>query len=174
MNELARPITDEDHVQGSSDAPITVVEYGDYQCPSCGDAYLRIKQLQKQLGHKVRFVYRNFPLKSVHPYAEFAAESAESAGAHGKFWEMHDGIYENQETLGEELIVGLANKMGLDSKNFQEDLETHKFAEHVKKDFMGGVRSGVNGTPGIFINGNFYNGDLDKESVLAFVDRIPS
>jgi protein-disulfide isomerase len=154
MNELARPITDEDHAQGSADALITLVEYGDYQCPSCGDAYLRIKQLQKQLGHKMRFVYRNFPLKSVHPYADFAAE--------------------NQESLGEELIVGLANKMGLDSKNVREDLETHKFAEHVKQDFMGGVRSGVSGTPGIFINGNFYKGDLDKESVLSFVDRIPS
>jgi protein-disulfide isomerase len=87
---------------------------------------------------------------------------------------MHDGIYENQESLGEELIAGLANKMGLDPTTFREDLETHKFAEHVTNDFISGVRSGVSGTPGIFINGYFYNGDLDKESVLAFVDRIPS
>ena len=168
MSQLVQSITTEDHVQGPADAPITLVEYGDYECPHCGAAYPRIKHLQKQMGHKMRFVFRNFPLKNAHPYAELAAEAAEAAGAQGKFWEMHDGIYENQDSLNGELILELAEKLGLDLKAFKHDLEMHKFEAQVKKDFMGGVRSGVNGTPGIFINGSFYDGPLDMESVLRF------
>jgi protein-disulfide isomerase len=174
VSSLNRPIEKEDHVQGSASAPITVVEYGDYECPFCGAAYPMLKELQKQLGNKMRFVFRNFPLTNVHPYAELAAEAAEAAGAQGKFWEMHDGIYENQESLGEELILELAKTIGLDIKKFREDLEKHKFAERVKKDFMGGVRSGVNGTPGIFLNGIQYPGALDKMNVLRFLKQRES
>ncbi len=146
---------------------VTLVEYGDYQCPYCGAAYHIIKAVQKQLGTKLRFVFRNFPLNQAHPYVELAAEAAEAAGAQNKFWEMHDALYENQEQLGQPLIETLVKRLKLDAGRFEADLESRKFQAHVKHDFMGGVRSGVNGTPGLFINGERFDGSWDEEPLTA-------
>ena len=164
---LSTAVSANDHVQGPDDAPVTLVEYGDYQCPYCGAAHPIVKAVQKRLGDKLRFVFRNFPLNQAHPMAELAAESAEAAGAQGKFWEMHDALYENQDRLGQELIESLVEQLQLDAARFEADLEERKFQSRVKHDFMGGVRSGVNGTPGFFINGARYDGSWDEEPLTA-------
>jgi protein-disulfide isomerase len=171
---LAIAVSAADHAQGPADAKVTLVEYGDYQCPHCGAAYQVIKAVQKRLGKKLRFVFRNFPLNQAHPEAELAAESAEAAGAQGKFWEMHDALFENQDQLGQPLIEALVKRLGLDAAQFEADLETRKFQPRVKHDFMGGVRSGVNGTPGLFINAERYDASWDEESLTAALQSAGS
>ena len=163
---LLVPVGPDDHIQGSETAPLTLVEYGDYQCPYCAAAYVNVSLVQDQLGPRLRFVFRNFPLTQVHPLAEIAAEAAEAAGAQGKFWEMHDALYENQPALSPVLIVALAQGLGLDIERFNEDVASGRFRERVKRDFMGGVRSGVAGTPTFFINGERYEGGWDEASLL--------
>src|ERR1700761_4891700 len=153
MSKLSVAVSAKDHVQGDPHAPVTLVEYGDYQCPSCGQAYPIVKRVQKHLGKKMLFVFRNFPLTQIHPYAEPAAETAEFAAAHHKFWEMHDLLFENQQSFDEGLFLALAQQLNLDSKALAEALESHQFQAKVKTDFSSGVRSGVNGTPTFFING---------------------
>src|SRR3984893_5145317 len=142
MSILIIPVGPNDHLQGETDAPVTLVEYGDYECPHCGHAYPIVKALQKKLGKQLRFVFRNFPLREMHPHAEAAAETAEFAASHGKFWEMHDLIYENQQALSGRLFAELAQGLKLDAKALAKALEAHEFADHVQKDFVGGVRSG--------------------------------
>jgi protein-disulfide isomerase len=164
---LVNPVSAADHAQGADDAKVTLVEYGDYQCPYCGAAYHVIKAVQKRMGARLRFVFRNFPLNQAHPYAELAAEAAEAAGAQGKFWEMHDALYENQAQLGQPFIETLVKRLQLDASQFETDLQTRKFQAHVKRDFMGGVRSGVNGTPGLFINGERYDESWEEASLGA-------
>ncbi|HEV7930181.1 MAG TPA: DsbA family protein, partial [Nitrosospira sp.] len=156
----------DDHIQGPETWLVTLVKYGDYECPHCATAYGIIQTVQARLGHVLRFVFRNFPLSQVHPHAELAAEAAEAAGAQGKFWEMHDALYENQPALSPELIAALAQGLGLDMERFNEDLASGRFRERVKRDFMGGVRSGVAGTPTFFINGERYEGGWDEASLL--------
>src|SRR3954471_7246092 len=150
---LRVPVGAGDHVQGAADAPVMLVEYGDYQCPHCGHAYPIVKRVQKHFGKKLGFVYRNFPLNEIHPEAEAAAETAEFAGSKGKFWEMHDAIFENQEALSDEMLLDLAGQLGLSAPELQKALEEGQFRKRVRDDFAGGVRSGVNGTPTFFING---------------------
>ena len=163
---LIQDVSDADHIQGNINAPITLVEYGDYECPHCGAAYPVIKQIQKKLGKQLRFVFRNFPLSNIHPSAEIAAEASEAAAAQGKFWEMHDAIYENQNSLSEEMLFDLAENFGLDMKIFKKDLETKKYKSKVRKDFMSGVKSGVNGTPTLFINGERFDQGYDGTLLL--------
>ena len=170
---LSIPVDGDDHVQGTADAHVTLVEYGDYQCPGCGAAYPMVKAILNRLGTKLRFAFRNMPLSEIHPFAEMAAEAAEAAGAQGKFWEMHDGLYEHQAELGSELMSALAKRLHLDVPRFEQDLVSRKFRDHVKRDFMGGVRSGVNGTPTFFIDGARYDGILDEQSLeTALRQRI--
>jgi protein-disulfide isomerase len=146
------------------------MEYGDYQCPYCGQAYPIVKELQEQLGKKLRFVFRNFPLSTMHPYAEHAAEAAETAGADGKFWEMHDMLYENQEALDDEDLVQYATALGLDPSRFTTDLAKHTKAARVREDFMSGARSGVNGTPTFFINGVRHDDSFELASLLKAME----
>lgn len=162
---LAIPVGRDDHAQGPADAPLALVEYGDYQCRHCGAAYYVVKTLQQRCGDNMCFVFRNMPLTQIHPHAQRAAEAAEAAGAQGKFWEMHDALYENQDMLGPELIGNLALALELDIARFEEDLATHRFRERVRRDFMGGIRSGVNGTPTFFINGERHDGAADEEEL---------
>jgi protein-disulfide isomerase len=164
---LTIPVSDSDHAQGPGSARVTLVEYGDYQCPHCLRAYPIVKKIQKVMGKNLRFVFRNFPITSSHPDAELAAEAAEAAADQGKFWEMHDAIYENQMRLGGELVLELAETLDLDVERFAKALEAGTFRRRVKDDFMGGVKSGVNGTPGFFINGNRYDESWDFESLHA-------
>lgn len=153
MAKLKVPVGPADHVAGTEQAPVTLVEYGDYECPHCAHAHPIVQAVQEHFGKQLRFVFRNFPLTQIHPHAEMAAEAAEFAGAKGRFWEMHDGIFENQRRLGSELLAELAEAMGLSSDEMAAALENHEYLPRVKDDFMGGVRSGVNGTPTFFING---------------------
>ncbi|HEV2948523.1 MAG TPA: DsbA family protein [Gemmataceae bacterium] len=171
MSDLTIPVSEADHIQGSAQAPATLLEYGDYQCPYCGQAYPIIKELQETLGGKLRFVFRNFPLTGAHPYAELAAEAAEAAAMSGKFWEMHDTLYENQEALSEESLVEYARQLRLDVPKFVEDIAKRRFKSRVKDDFMGGVKSGVSGTPGFFINGKKHNGSWDYDTLLHALSR---
>jgi protein-disulfide isomerase len=168
---LTPPVGEHDHIEGENAAQITLLEYGDYQCPYCGMAYPVVKRVQKHFGAKLKFVFRNFPLNDMHPHAELAAESAEAASAQGKFWEMHDAIYENQEQLGPNLIAELGRQLGLDSTKLDEDVESRKYKDYVRQDFMSGVRSGVNGTPTFFINGVRFDGSPDRDSLVDAIDK---
>jgi len=143
------------------------VEYGDYECPYCGAAYPVVKEVQAQMGEQLRFVFRNFPITTSHPHAAQAAEAAEAAAAQGRFWEMHDHLYEHQRHLRTADLHSYAEALGLDVPRFDRELAEHLYAEKIREDFMGGVRSGVNGTPTFFINGARYDGELDPESLLA-------
>jgi protein-disulfide isomerase len=171
MSDLTIPVSETDHIQGSAQAAATLLEYGDYQCPYCGQAYGIVKDLQAALGGKLRFVFRNFPLTKAHPFAELAAEAAEAAAASGKFWEMHDTLYENQRALSAESIVEFARRLGLNVPKFVEDIEKRRFRSRVRNDFMGGVRSGVSGTPGFFINGEKYDESWDYDTLLGALSR---
>ena len=170
---LAVPVNERDHAQGPADAPLTLVEYGDYECPYCGRAYPVVKEIQKRLGERLRFVFRNFPLNTIHEHAGVAAQAAEAAAAQGKFWEMHDILYENQEDLADKDLREYALKAGLEIYRFDADLSGEKYAKRVRDDFRGGVRSGVNGTPTFFINGVRYNGDLALDSLLLALEEAP-
>ena len=165
--KLTLPVkSNRDHIQGPSTATVTLLEYGDYQCPYCGQAYPIIKQVQKHLGNKLRFVFRNFPITQVHPNAQHAAEAAESAAAQNKFWEMHDYLYEHQQALDDNHLEKSAIKLGLDLAQFNHDMSSHAYTQHIREDFLSGVRSGVNGTPTFYINGIRYNDSWDLETLL--------
>jgi protein-disulfide isomerase len=169
MATLKVPITADDHAEGVESADVTLVEYGDYECPYCGQAYPIVQQAQKQFAKRLRFVFRNFPLSEMHPHAEAAAEVAEFAGAQGKFWEMHDKLYENQGRLGEALYLDLAKKLKLSTAALRQALEQRTFEARVRADFKGGVRSGVNGTPTFFINGQRHDGSFDFETLVSAI-----
>jgi len=169
--KLTVPITAEDHVQGPEDADVTVVEYGDYECPHCGRAYPIVQQVQKKFGEQLRFAFRNFPLGQMHPHAEAAAEVAEFAGVHGKFWEMHDQLFENQEHLGEGLFLALAKELRLSTSAMRQALEQKTFQTRVRADFTSGIQSGVNGTPTFFINGLRHNGSFDFDALVSAIQQ---
>ena len=166
---LAIPVSDKDHVQGSPEAAVTLVEYGDYECPYCGKAYPAVRRIQRMLGDQLRFVFRNFPLNTLHEHASQAAQAAEAAGGQGKFWEMHDLLYENQDKLADVDLGQYALKIGLEIYRFESDLAGEVYAKKVRDDFRGGVRSGVNGTPTFFINDYRFNGTANYENLIAAV-----
>jgi protein-disulfide isomerase len=159
-----------DHKQGKTNADIVIVEYGDYQCPYCGAAYPVLKEMMKKYESKIQFVFRNFPLSEMHRYARPAAIVAEAAALQGKFWEMHDAIYENQEYLSESFLLELAEKLELDSHQFNTDIKKPEVAAKIDSDFESGVMSGVNGTPSLFVNGRKFNGG--PEDLLQLMSEI--
>lgn len=167
MSALNPPVSERDHSAGPDDAPVTLVEYGDYECPYCGMAHPIIQSIQRKLGDKLRFVFRNFPLREAHPHAQHAAEAAESAGAQGKFWEMHDIIFAHQDALEDLDLIRYAEQIGIDPDRAADDLANKTYEKRVRDDFRSGVRSGVNGTPTFFINGERYNGPWADEIRFA-------
>jgi protein-disulfide isomerase len=170
--ELTLAVSDErDHIQGPAEAPVTLLEYGDYECPYCGAAYPIVKQVQARMGDRLRFVFRNFPISTSHPHAEQAAEAAEAAAAQGRFWEMHDHLYEHQRHLEAGDLRTYAEELGLDVERFDRELAEHVHAARVRDDFMSGVRSGVNGTPTFYVNGTRHDGPYDLDSLLAALER---
>jgi protein-disulfide isomerase len=172
---LAVPISeDRDHIWGLRAAPVTLVEYGDYECPYCGQAYYVVKELEQRAGNLMRFVFRNFPLTTVHPHAERAAEAAEAAGAQGKFWKMHDILYENQQALEDENLMEYGALVGLDINRFVRDMREGRYLNRIREDFLSGTRSGVNGTPTFFINGFRHDGSLDLVSLMAAIEEAAS
>ncbi len=174
MNEsaiLATPVSERDHAEGRADAPLTLVEYGDFQCPYCGAAYPVVKRLQKSLGKKLRFIFRNVPLTQAHPYAMVAAEAAEAAALQGQFWEMHDFIYENQNDLEPDVLLAWAEQLGLDLVEFGAAIKKGEITKRIKEDRLSGIHSGVNGTPCFFINGARYDGTAEFEPLRAALEE---
>jgi protein-disulfide isomerase len=170
--KLAVQVSEErDHVRGPFASPVTLVEYGDYECPFCGQAYYLVKDLGQRVGNLMRFVFRNFPLTTVHPHAERAAEAAEAAGAQGKFWEMHDLLFENQQSLEDQDLMKYAAKVGLDIPRFVREMREGRYLNRIREDFLSGARSGVNGTPTFFINGLRYDGPRDLDTLMAAIEN---
>jgi protein-disulfide isomerase len=170
-----KPPLDEkrDHILGPSTAPIELVEYGDFECPHCGRAFTIIQQLRDELGDRLRFAFRHFPLAKMHPHARSAAESAEAAGAQGKFWEMHDILFRHGQALEMGNVTRYAEEVGVpDIARFKAEVSAEKYAAHIQEDLASGVRSGVNGTPTFFLNGKRHNGGYDYESMRAAIDAL--
>lgn len=163
-----KPLVGElDHAQGDPNARITLVEYGDYECSHCGRAYPIVKRLQRELDTDLRFVFRNFPLAELHPHAIAAARMAEAAARQAQFWPMHDRLFEHQDRLSERDLIAHARHLGLDLVALRESLAAADVAERVQSDFMSGVRSGVNGTPTFFVNGERFDGDWGDGRAFA-------
>jgi protein-disulfide isomerase len=169
---LTLPVSTRDHIKGSPEAAITLVEYGDFECPHCGRAYPIVEELCQKMGQRMRFVFRNFPLAESHPHAELAAESAEAAGEQDRFWQMHSMLFTHQDALTHPNILQYAQRLKLDIDRFEHALKTRAFEKRVREDFMSGVRSGVNGTPTFFINGARYDGLPMFEPLLEALESV--
>jgi protein-disulfide isomerase len=167
---LAPPVTERDHVSGPEAAPITLVEYGDYQCPYCGAAFPIVQEVRRRLGDQLRFVFRNFPLTQIHPHAEHAAQTAEAAAAQGRFWPMHDWLFRHQFALDDGSLLEAASELGLDVTRMRRELADGTHSEKVREDFSSGVRSGVNGTPTFFINGIRHDADYSVDTLLGAIE----
>jgi protein-disulfide isomerase len=165
MSTLKVPVGASDHAQGEADAVVTLVEYGDYECPYCGEAYPVVKAIQQRFGNDVRFIFRNFPIAQLHPHALVAAMTAEFAGAHGQFWAVHDALFEQQASLGLPLFEQVIADCGLSPERLRDAIDKVEFADRIRDDFNGGVRSGVNGTPSFFINGRRYDGPPEERAM---------
>ena len=163
---LTLPDPRRDHISGSADGSIRLLEYGDYECPFCGVAQPIVKEIQRRLGDDLLFAFRHFPLTNIHPRAEYAAEAAEAAGAQGNFWGMHDTLFENQTALEDEDLARYAIELGLDETRLIREVTSSVYRSRIREDFESGVRGGVNGTPTFFINGERYDGALDLKNLL--------
>jgi protein-disulfide isomerase len=167
MNSRLRfPINSSDHIRGNRNALLELVEYGDYECSDCGRAFPIIKEIQKEMGEELKFVFRNFPLSEIHPHAISAALAVEAAGLQNKFWEMHDIIFKNQRQLEYEDLLYYAKKIKLELNQFKNDIQENALLEKVEADFESGVRSGVNSTPSFFINGIKYDGIWEGNELI--------
>ena len=164
-------IAEHDHVRGARDARVTLVEYGDFQCPYCARAHAALTELMQQHGERVTLVYRHLPLVDLHPFAMAAAEAAEAAGAQGKFWEMHDALFDNQDMLDEDALPALAANLGLDAQRFARELDEGKHRARVEADAEQAHALGARGTPTFFINGERYHGDSDHASLAAALKK---
>ena len=169
MADLKIAVSAEDHVRGEASAEVTLVEYGDFQCPDARAAYRMVKKLQTQYEGKLRFVYRHFPLDRIHPMAEPAAELAEYAAAQGKFWEMHDALFE-QRRLSRDMLGATAEGLGLDGRAAESAVEDQAYGERIDRDVEGGKSSGVHGTPTFFINGEMYEGARAYDELAGAID----
>lgn len=167
ISRLVLPVGDRDHIAGSVDAPITLVEYGDYECPYCGRAFHILREVQARLGPRLRLVFRHFPMSEVHPHAEAAAEAAEAASAQGKFWAMHERLFTHQRELDADDLIRHAAEVGIDTERMSRELADRIHQPRVREDFATGVRSGVNGTPTFFIHGIRYDGFWDSAERLV-------
>ena len=167
MSQLTAPVGERDHIQGPTSAPVTLVEYGDYECSYCREVYAVVNTALRKMGDRFRFVFRNFPLTSKHRHAQLAAEAAEAAGVQGSFWKMYRTLHE-AEGLELRHLLGYAKEIGLDVERFRKDLETRAMTPRVQEDIVAAARSGVTGTPTFFINGVRHEaGFFDASSLMA-------
>ncbi|MBU6430781.1 MAG: DsbA family protein [Patescibacteria group bacterium] len=176
---LTAPMTEGDWIRGDKNAKVIITEYSDFQCPACGAYYGVVKQLHKDFGDKLAIVYKHFPLRQRHANAEAAALSAEAAGGQGKFWEMHDMLFENQkdwETAGNarEIFIGYAKELGLNSERFKQDLNSKELEQKIEIDYQSGVKAGVNHTPTFFLNGKEIQNPRSYEEFRNIVDEAES
>ena len=168
----AAAIFGRDHILGPAAAVVSLVEYGDYECPFCAESHRTIKRIQQDLGRRLAFAYRHFPLTTMHPHAFRAAEAAEAAAAQGRFWEMHDLLYENRDALEEGDLVQYADALDLDVRRFRSELGDHTHATRIREDVASGTRHGVHGTPTFFINNEPYNGPHDFGALHAALEAV--
>ncbi|KAB2683653.1 DsbA family protein [Brucella pseudogrignonensis] len=173
MPRLTIPLGVSDHRTGPDSAPLSLVEYGDYECPYCGEAYPVLKLVQQALGEELNFVFRNFPLTEMHPHAFRAAEFAEMAASAGKFWQAHDMLYENQNALTDEDLLRYGKALGIDEQLIERAFDG-TLDQKIRADFSGGIHSGVNGTPTLFINGIRYDGPRDAQSLVTILREVDS
>jgi len=164
-------IKEGEYIRGNPEAKVTIFEYSDYECPFCARFHPTLKQILTDYPEDVNWVYRHFPLDSIHPQARPAAIAAECAGEQGKFWEFSDALFENQANLSSDLYGQLAGDLGLNTAQFNECVSSGKYADKVESDFQEGISVGVTGTPGSFINGVIIPGALPYESVKAEIDK---
>ena len=169
---LNSPVSKRDHTIGPWNAKVVMVEYSDFECPYCAAAEPVFRALRETLSDCLLFAYRHFPLAEAHPHALHAAEASEAAGAQGKFWEMHDLLYENQENLGESLFLELGDTLDLSSSQLLTAIAAHTYQDRVRTDFRSGVRSGVNGTPTFFINGVRHDGSYDFATLTEAIESV--
>src|SRR5450432_3079223 len=172
MAKLKPPVSEQDHVKGDIHAPVVLVEYGYLLSPHCGSAFALVNYIGETYKKKLAFVFRHFPLAESHTYAQAAAVASEAAANQGKFWQMHSLIYKNQNELGLEMLLALAQSLKLDMKIFQQDFKDPKLFKKVEDNFESGIVSGVNGTPSFYINGTKYNGAYDYESLSEAIGSI--
>jgi protein-disulfide isomerase len=172
VSTLKPPLNARDHVRGNPEAPIQLVEYGDYECPFCGRAHLVVKAIEQALGDDLLYAFRHFPLTQVHPHAMRAAQAAEAAALQGGFWKMHDMLFTHQDALDEPHLFSYAELCGLDMEQFARDIDSDEVAERVRSDFLSGARSGVNGTPTFFVNGTRYEGSWEPNTFLAVLRQL--
>jgi protein-disulfide isomerase len=168
---LDPPVSELDHAEGPADARVTLVEYGDFECPSCGEAFRVLQQVKPAFGPNLRFVFRHFPLRSSHPHALAAAKAAEAADAQGKFWPMYERLFQHQTQLTDADLLRHARKLGLELDRFQRDMASRTAEVRIREDLASGARSGVNGTPSLFIHGERYTGPLDRASLVDALAR---
>jgi protein-disulfide isomerase len=171
IEQLTVPLGNRDHLIGRPDASATLLEYGDYECPACGQAQPVVGAVLSEVGDRICFAFRHFPLSNVHPHAEGAAQSAEGAAAQGKFWEMHAALFENQDALDYDDTSEYAAGLGLDANRLVREVMAGQYANRVREDFQSGIRSGVNGTPTFFINGLRYDGPFAAEPMVMALAR---
>jgi protein-disulfide isomerase len=167
---LVDSVNERDQALGSPDAPITIVEYGDYECPSCLNAVPIIREVRSALGDRLRFVFRHYPQSSIHPHASAAAEAAEAAAEQGKFWEMHEALFAHQKELDDIDLSHLALSIGLEIYRFETGRSREMHNQRIRSDFEGGRRSGVNKTPTLFINGLRYEGPIESAPIISAVE----
>jgi protein-disulfide isomerase len=172
MSRLTPPVSERDHAQGPADARVTLVEYGDYECPSCAEVYPMIEAARRAFGPNLRFVFRHFPLRSSHPHALGAAKAAEAAGAQGRFWDMHVRLSQHPTRLEQPDLLGHARKLGLDEERFQRDMVSREAEHRIREDLLSGSASGVRGTPGLFINGERYDGPRIHAALIDVLARV--
>lgn len=171
---LALPVSADDHIRGRVDAPVSVVEYGDFECPYCAQARVTLERVQSELRDHMMLVFRHFPLSEIHPHAELASEAVESVAAQGKFWAMHDTVFANQADLSVPALLRYAERVGADAGRVESDLAARVWKSRVKRDVNSGQRSGVEGTPTFFIDGFLYEGSWDYPSLLRVLSMLAS
>jgi protein-disulfide isomerase len=169
--KLKTPVSERDHSIGPADAPVTLLEYGDFECPYCGRAFPIVHEVRRRLADQLRFVFRNFPLSQIHPHAEHAADVAEAAAAQGMFWEMHDWLFRHQATLDDDALHAGAKELGLDADRVSQELADGVYTDRVREDFSSGIRSGVNGTPTFYINGVRHDADYSLDTLLGTIEQ---
>lgn len=165
-------VNKDDHILGPADAPIELIEYADYQCPYCLKSYFVVRDVREKLGDNVRFVFRNFPLTEVHPHALHAAMAAEIAASYGKFWEMYDLLFENQNALDDYYLLEYAKRLGIKADQFEAGFGEERFYQKVKNDYDSGIENGVEGTPTFFVNGEKFNGNWATSEFIEYLESL--
>lgn len=172
LDPLLLPDEATDHIQGPAFAPVTLIEYGDFECPSCLQAHAALKVILPHFGPQLRFVFRQFPLREVHPQAELAAEAAEAAGAQGKFWPMYELLFTNQQHLKEKHLLDYAGQIGLDLPRYQNEMKDHVYLQRVQENMQGGRHLGVRSTPAFYVNGLLIDVSFGFQPLHEAIDKV--